>query len=131
MEIKQVIIIRKDLNMRKGKIAAQASHASMKVFFDKLKTLFYSNGASYNEIYLTPEETNWVQGIFTKIVVSVNSEQELLDIYNKAKESNMLCSLIQDCGLTEFKGVPTYTAVAIGPAESFKINNITAHLSLL
>jgi len=39
--VKQVIVVRKDLNMRKGKIAAQASHASLKVFFDRMKSFFF------------------------------------------------------------------------------------------
>jgi PTH2 family peptidyl-tRNA hydrolase len=79
----------------------------------------------------TKEMEEWIDGIFTKICVSVNSETELLDIYNKAKSDNLPCSLIQDCGLTEFNNVPTYTCCAIGPDNSEKINKITGHLPLL
>jgi PTH2 family peptidyl-tRNA hydrolase len=74
---------------------------------------------------------HWLNDIYTKVCVYVNSEQELLDIYNKAKEANIPCSLIQDCGLTEFGGVPTYTCVAVGPDWNDKINEITGHLPLL
>jgi PTH2 family peptidyl-tRNA hydrolase len=44
---------------------------------------------------------------FKKICVSVSSESELFDIYDKAKELNIPCALIRDAGLTEFNGVPT------------------------
>lgn len=131
MSSKQVIILRKDLNMRKGKLVAQGSHASLKVFFDKLK-LTESDG-EYCASFLvdSPQELDWIRGSFTKIAVSVNSEQELLDIYKKAKDANILCSLVQDAGRTEFHGIPTYTAVAIGPADSEEIDKITGGLSLL
>ncbi len=72
----------------------------------------------------------WLTGKFTKICVFVNSEQELLDIYNQALVSGIPCSLIKDAGLTEFKE-PTYTAVAIGPDFPDKIDPITKHLPLL
>jgi conserved hypothetical protein TIGR00283 len=126
MIVKQVIVIRKDLNMRKGKMIAQGAHASMKVFFDRLKPS--ENGFS---ISLTPEMQQWVQGDFRKIVVYVNSEQELLEIYKQAIEANLPCALIQDNGLTEFKGIKTYTAVAIGPASDTDIDKITKDLPLL
>jgi PTH2 family peptidyl-tRNA hydrolase len=126
MIIKQVIVIRKDLNMRKGKMIAQGAHASMKVFFDRLKPL--ENGFS---ISLTPEMQQWIQGDFRKIVVYVNSEEELLEIYKQAFDSNLPCALIQDNGLTEFNGVKTYTAVAIGPASDIKVDKITKDLPLL
>jgi len=137
-KIKQCIIVRKDLNMRKGKIAAQAAHASMKVFFDRKIEHFqvdvpYATDASPHKmlISLTDEMNEWVNGLFTKVCVSVDSEQELLDVYNKAKEANLPCSLITDAGLTEFNGVPTKTVVAIGPADSDEIDKITRSLKLL
>lgn len=130
MSTKQVIIIRKDLNMQKGKCVAQGSHASLKVFFDKMSIKELDN-TSASFIIDTVEELDWIMDGFTKIVVGVNSEQELLDLYKKAKENNLLCSLVQDAGRTEFNGVPTYTAVAIGPANSEDIDKITGGLSLL
>ncbi len=138
---KQVIVLRKDLNMRKGKMVAQGAHASMAVIVNLLESrsipsdpetdfadeggLFLSeDNLGYNQI------REWLDGKFTKICVSVNSEQELLEVYNKAKEAGILCSLIKDAGLTEFKE-PTYTAVAIGPDDPEYIDKITGNLPLL
>jgi len=128
MRTKQVIVIRKDLNMRRGKQIAQGAHASMKVFFDRME---YCDHGDMKINNITPEMEEWVNGAFTKICVSVNSEEELLDIYTKAMEANLPRSLIQDAGLTEFGGVPTYTAVAVGPADADEINKITGNLKLL
>lgn len=120
--LKQVIIIRKDLNMRKGKIAAQAAHASMAAILD----------TSNNQYIITNHKAiEWLNGLFTKIVVSVNSEFELLELHRIAKEQNILCSLVQDAGLTEFNNVSTYTAVAIGPDYVDVINRLTGNLPLL
>lgn len=74
---------------------------------------------------------SWISNKFTKVVVSVNSEEALLNVHREAKDRGLLCSLIQDAGDTEFHGVPTYTAVAIGPDYSSKIDPITGSLSLL
>ncbi len=129
---KQVIVVRKDLNMRKGKIAAQVAHASMAVLLDAM-----NRQVRDYEIRLTatfPHNSalcQWLLGKFTKICVSVDSEQELLDIYKQAQDNNLLCSLIQDAGLTEFGGVPTYTCVAIGPDFPEKIDILTGKLKLL
>ena len=73
----------------------------------------------------------WLEGSFTKICVSVNSEQELLDIYNKALENNINVKLIQDNGLTEFGGVKTYTCLALGPDYPEVLDPLTKHLPLL
>jgi PTH2 family peptidyl-tRNA hydrolase len=139
--IKQVIIIRKDLNMRKGKMVAQGAHASMAAILNNMRNgqthIDYKPQVINGKYFMTLEVKEnspldqWLRGSFTKICVSVNSEQELLDVYNKAKELNMSCSLIQDSGFTEFHGVPTYTAVAIGPDDSGKIDVITGNLPLL
>jgi len=131
MSIKQVIIIRKDLNMRKGKMVAQGAHASMNVFFDRLTSTGPIGDVAFGlKGTITPEMKAWMEGSFTKICVSVDSELELLGIYQKAKEANLPCSLIKDVGLTEFKE-PTFTCVAIGPDEEEKINKITGSLKLL
>lgn len=131
--IKQVIVVRKDLNMRKGKIAAQVAHASMKVILDLFweEPQLKSTMKMYKIFDMESPEYKWLKDKFTKICVSVDSEQELIDIYEKAKGKGMLCSLIEDSGATEFKGVPTKTCCAIGPDESHKIDMITGHLKLL
>ena len=132
MNTKQVIVVRKDLNMRKGKMIAQGAHASMKVFFDRMKQISFGNGGGGNyAINLTSEMAEWMAGKFTKICVSVDSEQELLDIYNKAVANKLPSSLIKDAGLTEFGGVPTLTCCAIGPADAIKVDEITGKLTLL
>ena len=133
---KQVIVMRNDLNMRKGKMVAQGAHASLKVFLNRQR-----NG-SVREIrdtvtsdiklqYVTQEMREWINdGLYTKICLYVESKEELLDIYNQAKEKNLPTSLIKDAALTEFDE-PKYTACAIGPAKSEKIDKITGDLPLL
>jgi len=126
MDHKQIIILRKDLNMRKGKLVAQGAHASLKAILDHSEVI----GDDLLTFKMDERSKPWIQGLFKKICVYVTSEEELLTLYKKAVEENLLCSLIQDTGLTEFKGVPTYTAVAIGPDSEDKINKICQHLPL-
>ena len=135
-KIKQVIVMRKDLNMRKGKMISSGAHAAMKVLLDLMIrrkcVLDGENEIDYN-LHLEPNCALdlWLRGLFTKIVVYVNSEDELMRVYGDALEKNILCSLIEDAGLTEFKGVPTKTCCAIGPDYEDKIDKITGDLKLL
>jgi PTH2 family peptidyl-tRNA hydrolase len=137
MKTKQVIVFRKDLQVRKGKFAAQVAHASFKVFLDLCEkgvifddeqgemqkfTFYYKAGTPWDK---------WLNGLFTKIVVSCENEKELDELYQKAKDKNLPCSMIVDAGLTEFNGVPTKTCIAIGPANSDDIDEITKDLKLL
>jgi len=132
MNTKQVIVLRKDLNMRKGKMVAQGAHASMAAILNEGYAQQPDGTAdSFYIIKMSKEMEAWLTGSFTKICVSVNSEEALLDVYRKASEAGLHCSLIQDSGLTEFGGVPTYTAVAVGPNDADKINEITGDLPLL
>lgn len=138
---KQVIVVRKDLNMRKGKIAAQVAHASLgcikKIlqktedtdinFFDTNEKII-NYRLSYYEIDAFGE---WFEDSWTKICASVDTETELLDIRDRCKEKNILHCLVQDAGRTEFKGIPTYTCIAVGPFWSDKIDEITGNLKLL
>jgi PTH2 family peptidyl-tRNA hydrolase len=126
MEHKQIIIMRKDLNMRKGKLVAQGAHASLGAILQQCKQDGDKLILDLNDERMAP----WLTGRFKKICVYVNSEEELLSLYAQARLSDMVCSLITDAGLTEFNGVPTKTAVAIGPDREDKIDAICKHLPL-
>lgn len=131
MNVKQVIVIRKDLKMRRGKEISQGAHASMawltkRLTLDKIdwvENWFVDGG-------FTEEEQQWVKGSFAKVCLQVNSEAELLQIYETAKEAGLEAHYITDSGATEFHGVPTVTCLAIGPDLADKIDLITQHLKL-
>jgi len=133
---KQVIIIRKDLNMRKGKMIAQGAHASMKVIFDRMspwETFDEDGNIIERSLRLRPNSpmNKWINGIFKKIVVGAENLQELTEAYQAAKQAGIPCSIIEDAGLTEFGGQITITAVAIGPDDPEKIDKITEKFKLL
>jgi PTH2 family peptidyl-tRNA hydrolase len=132
MDTKQVIVIRSDLKMRRGKEIAQGSHASM---------AFITNPAlgsmglikliiNLIKLWFHKPTRQWMRNSFAKVCVRVESEAELRDIYQKAQTAGLYATLIIDSGRTEFDGVPTPTAVAIGPDEIGKINAITGGLKL-
>jgi len=129
LEVKQVIVMRDDLNMRKGKMIAQGAHASLSFMSDKIG--LRKNGKPTKELKFDDEEKKWLSGSFKKVCVRVNSEEELHDIHKKALEAGLRSHIILDSGLTEFGGVPTYTCLAIGPNYDHKIDEITGHLKLL
>lgn len=133
--------MRKDLGMRKGKMIAQGAHASLAAILNSAERKFdlkYVPGEELkrcNEklvIDLTDERLkDWLTGNFKKVCVYVNSEEELLALYEKAKASGIITSLITDSGLTEFNGVPTNTCIAVGPDFEDKIDTVTGGLPLL
>jgi PTH2 family peptidyl-tRNA hydrolase len=125
---KQVIVMRKDLGMRKGKMIAQGAHASLKVLLDAGAP--DPHGTAFT-IPLDPALLAWLTGRFTKICVSVNSEGELDAIVANARAAGVPCALIVDAGTTEFHGVPTKTCCAVGPAWADAVDAITGGLPLL
>jgi PTH2 family peptidyl-tRNA hydrolase len=125
---KQVIVMRKDLGMRKGKMIAQGAHASLKVLLDA--GAIDPAGARF-ELALDPALTAWLGGRFTKICVSVDSEAALDAVVERARAAGVLCALVVDAGHTEFHGVPTRTCCAVGPAWSDAVDAITGGLPLL
>lgn len=72
----------------------------------------------------------WLDGAFAKVAVGVGSEEELLALHESALRERIPCCLITDAGRTEFNGVPTRTALAIGPGDPDKIHALTGHLKL-
>lgn len=119
---KQVIVMRRDLGMRRGKEIAQGAHASMIWLALRIR----QPGFSFTEV-----ERHWLDGIFTKVCVRVDSEEELLAIVEKAREAGVMVQLCVDAGRTEFHGVPTPTCCAVGPDFPDRIDPITSHLKLL
>jgi peptidyl-tRNA hydrolase, PTH2 family len=124
---KQVIVMRKDLGMRKGKMIAQGAHASLKVLTDRRRDIDDDTFA----IALTPAMKAWLTGRFTKVCVGVESEAALDAVVAKARAANVPVALITDAGKTEFHGVPTKTCCAIGPAWTDEVDAITGELPLL
>lgn len=130
---KQVIVMRTKYpkpdgsfeKLRTGKYIAQAAHASISFLTRRIN----GNGGNY-KLSLSKAEQEWIESGFTKICVYVESEEELLAVYKKAKESGLEVHLITDSGKTEFGGVPTKTCLALGPDYSEKIDKITGHLKL-
>ena len=113
MGLKQAIVVRNDLGMGKGKIAAQASHASVDVL-EKVR----------------PEVLEeWKQQGMKKIVLKVGSKKELLELFEQLKKL-FPTALIKDAGKTEISpGEPT--CIAIGPAEEIELDKFLGELKLL
>lgn len=135
--IKQIIIMRKDLNMRKGKIAAQAGHACLaavaKAAKEKMESISYDSKTGkcivlgHNSYSILQD---WFDNSYTKICLYVNSEEELLEIDRQIREAGCVTALIRDNGTTEFNGVPTLTCLAVEPLPANLIDPITGHLPL-
>ncbi len=113
-EIKQVIIVRKDLKMPKGKLGVQIAHASVEAVLNTKKKLI----------------KKWKQQGMKKVCVYAKDIEELLRIYDEAIKLRITASIIRDAGKTVFNE-PTITTVAIGPDYSDKIDKITKELKLV
>ena len=112
--MKQVILIRNDLKMPKGKLATQASHSSVEAALKSDKEKI----------------KEWRREGMKKVVLKVESEKELIHYNQIAKDSGLVTSLITDAGKTFFKE-PTKTCLAIGPDKDEKIDKITGKLKLV
>jgi len=110
--LKQVIVVRKDLKIGKGKLAVEVAHAAV-------------SGAD-----ISPWSNDWKKEGQKKIVVCVKNLNEMISIYKKAKKAKLPAGIIEDAGLTQVKK-GTKTALFIGPAPEEKIDKITKDLPLL
>ena len=137
--VKQVIVFRKDLlkgqdAIRKGKFAGQVAHAStaalLLCFRKREADDMYCYDVEFKKgTYLD----TWLNGVFTKVVVSVPDDAALRDLYNRIQTDapEIPVALITDCGRTEFHGEPTNTCIGIGPYYADEIDRFTADLQLL
>lgn len=116
-DYKQVIVVRTDISMSKGKLAAQVAHAAVTAAFEAYK--------KYREWF-----DEWMAMGQKKIVVRAGSEEELLAIAEEARRHGLPVAIIRDAGLTELPP-GTLTAVGIGPAPSSLVDKVTGRLKLL
>ena len=121
-KVKQVIVMRKDLNMSKGKMVTQGAHASIAFLTHLIR------GYNGESLLLSKAEKEWVHGTFFKVCVGVNDEKELLDIGYNAVAKGLSVKYIEETGGFD---KPTLTCLAIGPDYSSVIDPITKHLKLL
>ena len=135
---KMMIVMRRDLKMRKGKIAAQAGHACI----DAVLMALNKEGRT-NDFEMTPDGidlkhtdkpssplSDWFMYGCAKVCVYVDSEEALLDIVQRAAEKGIIASVITDAGMTEFHGVPTKTCLALEPLPGEIADELTGSLPL-
>ena len=129
--IKQVIVMRTDLGMGKGKMVSQGAHASLNVLLEyfKLNPTVKPQGTIPMNHWMALE--SWLRGTHTKICVGVDTEEGLLELWQAARQVNLPTILITDAGKTMFHGKHTNTCIAIGPAKADEIDKITGKLKLL
>jgi peptidyl-tRNA hydrolase, PTH2 family len=123
--VKQVIVIRRDLKMRRGKEIAQGAHAAMAWLTRRLRF-----GDDHACVELSAAEEEWLTTSFRKIAVTVSSEEQLMAVYDSAKAAGLVAELITDSGRTEFHGIPTPTSLGIGPDYDDLIDPVTGGLDL-
>lgn len=137
---KQYIIMRKDLNMTKGKIAAQAGHACLGIFLQMAmehKELVQKWETLYKRYIFDFEEDGsweeWLRNSFVKICLAVGSLEELDRIAALCREEGIRIAYIEDNGTTMFDGVKTPTCFATEPvdADEKEIQAIFGGLKLL
>lgn len=111
MGLKQVILIRADLKMSKGKIAAQASHAAVDAVLSSNKKMI----------------SKWKGEGMKKIALKVENLDDLKLFIDKADNEGLVVSIITDAGHTEVEP-GTVTCGAIGPGPEILIDKITGEL---
>ena len=126
---KQVIVIRRDLKMRRGKEIAQGAHASMAWLRQRIMPHITSAGRA-DQVQFSAAERSWLELSMRKVTVKVGSETELLGVYDKALAVGLVVHMITDRGLTEFGGIPTRTCLAVGPDYDDLIDPVTGDLEL-
>jgi len=115
-EYKMVLVVRNDLKMGKGKVAAQCSHATLGCFQKACE-------------YKPDAVDTWFSGGQAKVVCKCESADELEQLRLQAKRKGLTTCLIRDAGRTQIES-GSKTVLGIGPAPSISINEITRHLKL-
>jgi PTH2 family peptidyl-tRNA hydrolase len=115
MAVKLAVVVRADLDMGRGKIAAQVAHAAVAAVLANLGT---------------DDLAGWLRDGQPKVVLKATSAEQLEDVIDQAKAAGLPIELVHDAGRTQV-APGTLTCCAVGPAEGQRIDAITAGLPLL
>lgn len=116
-EYKMVIVVRGDIKLSPGKMAAQVAHAAVNCAFSAKK--------NYKDWF-----DGWYDEGQKKVVVKVKNMEELRELQDEARKSKLPHSLITDAGHTQLPP-GTVTCLGIGPAPESMIDKVTGHLTLM
>ncbi|EJP66101.1 hypothetical protein NHJ13051_002658 [Beauveria bassiana] len=122
-ECKLVLVVRTDLGMTKGKIAAQCSHATLACY----KALAGNPDADSTERKML---ARWEKYGQAKIAVQVKSQDEMLQMCRKARGMGLTAEVVKDAGRTQIEA-GSMTVLGVGPAPRSLIDEVTGHLKLL
>jgi peptidyl-tRNA hydrolase, PTH2 family len=112
---KLALVVRADLGMGRGKIAAQVAHAAVAAVLASSRSRDFAA---------------WLEEGQPKVVLKVASAEQLLEVARRADAAGLPVELIRDAGRTQVEpGTPT--CCAVGPADSARIDAVTGELSLL
>jgi PTH2 family peptidyl-tRNA hydrolase len=117
MAHKMVIVARRDLDLSKGKLAAQVGHAAVDCALAAMK-------------YARKDFDAWRDGGQMKVVLRVEREAELYPLKAAAEQAGLTTALVKDAGHTEIPA-GTVTVLGIGPGAEEVVDRVTGHLSLL
>lgn len=114
---KQTIVIRTDLDMGKGKMVAQGSHASLGAYKKTLR--------SDSDMV-----KHWETSGQEKVVLKVSDGDELIELFQKTKDAGIPVEIIRDAGHTQIEP-GTITCFAAGPWKEDELDRLFGHLKLL
>lgn len=123
-DIKQVIVVRKDLNLKKTELAAQVATASMGFLLENNE----SERSDEINVKLSNEEALWLNGSYEKIIVGVDSEKDLKDLIFKAELEGIGVYPVLGKYKGKFDDDSVLMCAALGPDDSKIIGNVTGHL---
>lgn len=113
-EYKQVILVRKDLKLPKGKLAVQVAHASVEAALKSNKKIV----------------SEWRKQGMKKVVLYVKTLKDIYIFKSQAEEAGLTHAMIIDAGKTVVEP-GTITCLAIGPNREEKIDRLTSNLKLV
>jgi len=118
---KQVIVIRTDTEMRKGKMCGQVAHAAISAFWKSV---------NHSQSEIRKNALSWLGDIQTKVVCKIGSEKELESVAKSAEAVGLVVARIRDAGHTQLDP-GTFTCIGIGPDTAERLDPITRGLKLL
>lgn len=126
--MKQVIVMRKDLNLRKGKMVAQGGHAALTALIGDIDLERLNRFDP--SVTLSASVFEWIKTGMKKVCLGIDSEDALLELVHRARRIDLPVYTVRDAGHTEIPA-GTITCAAFGPCEDERVDPITGDLKLL